>query len=598
MTVISALRGVSAFCALLICSFATGSWCAAEPRPGGGVSAARCSPERWSRVALNGRLAPRYLGNVQYLLDLHEKRREFMIDAYRLREHRKKEADWDGEYAGKWLDAAARTAANTGHAAIKEKALSLAAALRHCQQPDGYLGVFAPSERGKAEWDVWNQWYALTGLIACAERLNDAESLQAAERAGQWLLRTYAPVDRADHRFFKSAWGGGCNVDVCDQLLRLYAHGRDTRLLDFVRGVRQHYPPIQQMRRSGKAWQTHAYVLTGYLGAMAMLADLENNAAELSWIETVWRDIRSRHLYPTGSLGLKESLSADAPNDLPNADHQETCATVEWMIFCHRLHRATGKAFYADAIENTIYNALLAAQTPDGKAWTYFTPLRYEKRPFRGPTACCYWSGPRGIAMLPDLVYATAPGQVRIDLFEPSETVLNVEGTPVRVVLTSNYPADGHVAIAVQPERPKEFTLSLRVPGWSSRAQAKVNGQDVSLSTVPGDYCRIHRRWSSGDRVEMTLSIPVVVRPLGDCGVAVARGPEVLAVDSRDNPKVDLDRITIPAEVRLAAAPSEGSRRRYVGQVRNEARPAEVVFTPYADAGHGSRFRTVFSRLP
>ena len=161
-----ALRRTIAVCAFLIFFSATGSLYGAEPRPDGDVSAARCAPEQWSKVALNGRLAPRYLGNVQYLLDVHEKRREFMIDAYRLREHRKKEADWDGEYAGKWLDAAARTAANTGHAALKEKALSLAAALRQCQQPDGYLGVFAPSERGKAQWDVWNQWYALTGLIA------------------------------------------------------------------------------------------------------------------------------------------------------------------------------------------------------------------------------------------------------------------------------------------------------------------------------------------------------------------------------------------------------------------------------------------------
>ncbi len=27
-------------------------------------------------------------------------------------------------------------------------------------------------------------------------------------------------------------------------------------------------------------------------------------AAELAWIESVWRDLDSRHLYPTGSLGL------------------------------------------------------------------------------------------------------------------------------------------------------------------------------------------------------------------------------------------------------------------------------------------------------
>jgi DUF1680 family protein len=587
-----------ALCQFSIWWSAMAAWCGAQPAPDVGISSVRNVSGQWPRVALNGRLASRYFGNAQYLLDLHAKRQSFMIDAYRLREHRKKEADWDGEYAGKWLDAAARVAANTGHAAMKEKALRLAAALRECQQPDGYLGIFGPSERGKAAWDVWNQWYAMTGLTSCAERLNDVEASRAAVRAGQWLIRTYEPVDRSNHRFFQSAWGGGCNVDVCDQLVRLHAYGREARFLDFVRGVRQHYPPIQQMRRTGTAWQTHAYVLTGYLGAMAMLADTERNGAELSWIETVWRDLCAHHLYPTGSLGLKESLSGDAPSDLPNADHQETCATVEWMILCHRLHRATGKPCYADAIEKTVYNALLAAQTPDGKAWTYFTPLRYEKRPFHGPTACCYWSGPRGIAMLPELVYAVTPGQIQVDLFEPSETVVKLEGVAVRVVQTGNYPAAGRILVVVHPERPLEFTLSLRVPDWSRHAEVKVNGQGVSLRSSPGEYCRIRRRWASDDRIEMTLAIPVAVRPLRDCGVVVIRGPEVLAVDSRDNPRVDLDKINIPSGVCLNAVPSEESRRRYVGRVRHDGRIADVVFTPYADAGNGGRYRTVFPPSP
>jgi DUF1680 family protein len=53
------------------------------------------------------------------------------------------------------------------------------------------------------------------------------------------------------------------------------------------------------------------------------------------------------------------------------------------MKLCFNLYRATGELKYADEIERTGYNALLAAQTPDGVTFAQYSPLegyRYTGR--------------------------------------------------------------------------------------------------------------------------------------------------------------------------------------------------------------------------
>ena len=63
-----------------------------------------------------GRFFDRYSGNINYLKYLYEHYGEEMIDAYAARNYspgKLLERMWDGEYAGKWLDAAIRSGVNT-----------------------------------------------------------------------------------------------------------------------------------------------------------------------------------------------------------------------------------------------------------------------------------------------------------------------------------------------------------------------------------------------------------------------------------------------------------------------------------------------------
>ena len=388
------------------------------------------------QVALSGRLAPRWQGNLQYLANIYQTRRDWMLEPFQNRgrdwvlaplRSGKQELNWAGEYAGKWLDAASLAAAGRPADPLSQQARAFAADLAATQEADGYLGIEPPERRGRCDWDLWNIKYALTGLLTDYQLHQTAASLQAAVRGVEWLMRQFGEIGSADNPFYQSPSDGGVSVDIIDQLVRLYQITGDRRVLDFVSSILDHFALLNTMRATEQAALTHAYMLTSYLGGMVEWAQAAGRPDELRPVEAIWDDIVGRHLYPAGSLGFREHLRENAPNDTPvdhgqpDRHHQETCATVEWLMLNARLHAATGRARYARAMEHTIYNALLAAQSADGLRWMYFTPLRYEKTWFTGATSCCYWSGPRGIARLPEWVYALDGDGMRVNLYESSE---------------------------------------------------------------------------------------------------------------------------------------------------------------------------------
>jgi DUF1680 family protein len=563
------------------------------------------------RVVLAGRLSSRYAGNQRYLLDLYERRKDWMLEPFRRRgrpwvleplRNKKQELSWAGEYAGKWLDAASLVAAGPGEVLLRQQAADFAADLESTQEADGYLGIEPADQRGSSHWDVWNIKYALTGLLTHHEVFQSEHSLRAAIRGGDWLLNRFGTVSAASDPFFSGPYEGAVSVDILDQLVRLYNVTGERKYLEFVNSVAAHFPPVTWMRSTGQAPLIHAYTLAAYLGGLGDWAIADNRPAELQWLEQVWADLAERHAYPTGSLGFSEELKVSAPNDVPvfggqpERHHQETCATVEWLLFTAQLYRITGLARYVDALEQTVYNALLAAQSDDGMQWMYFTPLRYEKRWFTGPTSCCYWSGPRGIARLPLWIYALDRDGIRVDLYEASDATLQLNGHSVELQQRSHYPDRGQVSLEVRPEQPVNFSMRLRIPPHAGALQVTLNGQPMPAALANDGYYVIHRTWSKGDQVGLTFDIPVSVRPFLDAHYGtLGRGPEILAADQRDNPALDLDQIALPAGPVLSPITPIDGRRRYQGEMTALGRPAQVVFTPYADCGgDDARFRTAF----
>jgi len=501
---------------------------------------------RCNQVTLTGRLSPRYQGNLRYLVHIYETREDWMLEPFRYRgmdwvleplRNKKGELAWAGEYAGKWLDAAALSVSDAGDEKLSQAAAWFASQLVATQESDGYLGIeLRPRRRQHSDWDwdVWNVKYVMAGLLTYFETSQDSAFLHAAVRCGEWLIHQFGMVSAADHPFFNSTMNGGSNVVVLDQLARLYRLTGERKFLEFASAVVAHYPPLETMRSTYQAPIWHAYNLAGYLGGVVDLAIACNSWTELIWLEKVWEDITSRHLYPTGSIGFSEHLSETAPNDTPvengepTRHHQETCATVEWLLFNALLYQATGRVRYMESMEQTIYNALLAAQSLDGQQWMYYTPLRYEKRWFTGPTSCCYWSGPRGIARLPGWVYALDNEGLRVNLYESGDANLQLNGSPVAIKQISLYPDSGRVTLEVLPVAPITFTLRLRIPPDATDVRFKLNGQPALPDSTADGYFGFHRTWSQGDSIMMVFDVPGTVKDFltANYGIIV-RGPSL-----------------------------------------------------------------------
>ncbi len=123
-----------------------------------------------------------------------------------------------------------------------------------------------------------------------------------------------------------------------------------------------------------------------------------------------------------------------------------------------------------------------------------------------------------------------------------------------------------------------------------------VNGKSVEAN--PGKYLRLHRRWSAGDKIELTLDMRgrVIDSPDNSRAAAIMRGPIVLARDSRLDPNwyeplssliqkdgyIDLKPVTAGDEFYMAF--------RVPVKVEDwggaEPEPAEITVCDYMSAGN------------
>ena len=560
------------------------------------------------------RFIKRYQGNIAYLKHLHDHSGEFMLEAFASRHYspgKLLERIWDGEYAGKWLDAATQAALNVGDQDLITMVDEFARKLRGYQQSDGFMGEPLPSNRDLNDWElgwnVWVQWTCMIGLLTHYELRHERKSLECATRIGGWILQTYDPIDH-DHADFLAQGRGFTNVAIINQMMRLYRHTGKEELCGFVESVVQHFEPLRNMKKTGQPHIVHPYMLGAALTGMVDLAVARNDQKSFDVLLRIWRELVNLHEFPTGSLGENENLYEGPLNDNPDGKLQETCATTEWIFLTQRLYEITGRAEFAEALERTTYNALLSAQSDDGMKWCYYTPLRYSKHFFHGPTRCCFWSGPRGIARIPSMIYASRNNELFINFFDSSSAILDTPNGTVTIKQESKFPGEGITVISLTTPPDWTGVLRIRVPKWSEGFTIKLDGNELK-PTLRNGYASLEIDGSSEYVIEVNFSIPLTTALLSENNYALKRGPEILLIDVGDNNdswvgKRDL--ISIPDEISLQPIdqidPWPGFRktpeRRRYGIDLNDRRTTEgmkFVFTPYADAGNdGAAFRTVF----
>jgi DUF1680 family protein len=269
-----------------------------------------------------------------------------------------------------------------------------------------------------------------------------------------------------------------------------------------------------------------------------------------------WDAMVSSRTYLTGALGAhhRDEAIGDAFELPPDRAYAETCAAIGSTMLAWRLLLATGESKYADLIERTALNAVLAGLSFDGSHFFYSNPLmrRSEgaevlegaaatRRAGWFPVACCPPNLMRFLATFPDLVATVDDGGVQVHQFATGSIDAPMGAGSVRLTTRTSYPWEGEVEITVDETTADAWKLSLRVPEWCSNATASLGGDEVTAQAGPGTV-EMTRSWQAGDRVVLRLAMPpraTTPDPRIDAvrgTIALERGPLVYAVEDADLP--------------------------------------------------------------
>ena len=499
----------------------------------------------------------------------------------------------------KWLEAVAYSLKNFPDPELEARCDEIIELIGGAQHADGYINTYFTVQAPDKRWTNLHEGHELY----CAGHLIEA-AVAYSESTGKLRLLeiTMLFVDHIYNRFVTQAEAGfPGHPEIELALMKLYRYaGREADLqlaLHFIdaRGVdsdyfvreRQEYPWVVwgDNSRDKKYFQAHrpvreqtdadghavraAYLYTGMADAAMVSGDTKLKAA----CEVLWRSITGRRMYITGGIGSiyeGEAFSTDwhLPNDTA---YSEGCASVALILFARRMLELDCRVEYADVMERTLFNGVLADMQLDGTRFFYVNPLEsvpgvsgeikshlhaLPERPKWFACSCCAPNVARLISSINKYAWTIRESSVYSHLYISGELDLS-ESHGIKITVDSQQPYGGLVKyrISTNPaasrylpdvERPEKLTLAIRLPQWSRKTVITLNGEIVSYKINNG-YALIERTFADGDEVVLELDMSVRrnysnKKVSANSGrVALTRGPLVYCAEGVDNEGSVLD---------------------------------------------------------
>ena len=456
---------------------------------------------------------------------------------------------WAGEFAGKYLVSAVQALRITHSRKLKSHLKRFVDDLIAAQAPDGYLGPWPRQLRmtGEGKWDLWGQYHVMLGLYLWYRETRDRNALAACRRCADLFCRTFLGGRARVH----DAGSHEMNESSIHIFCLLYEETGRARYLEMARQIEQDWqtPPSGDYMRcalAGKPFHKCPKPRWESLHSVQAIAELYFITGDAKYrraFERIWWSIVEGDRHNTGGFSSGEKACGN-PYD-PGAI--ETCCTIAWMAITQDMLRMTGEAQAADELELSTFNAVLGAQSPSGRWWTYSTPMNGERKAsahdivFQARTGspelnCCSVNGPRGLGILSEWAAMWAEDGVVLNYYGPSSFRVRVpSGAKVSLDQETDFPIGGTVRLTVRLTAAERFTLRLRMPGWSRSTRVVLNRRKVA-DGKPGSYQVIERRWRDGDTITLSFGMgPWVWAGERQCKekTSVYHGPLLLAYDPR-----------------------------------------------------------------
>ena len=499
-------------------------------------------------------------------------------------------------------------------------------------------------------WDMWGRKYVLLGLQYFLEICRDDaladRIVESMCRQADYIINKVGAgeVGKIDVTYTSEWWDGLNSSSILEPFVRLYNITGRREYLDFAKkiidcgGMRGFN--IFEAALKGELYPCQYPVTKAYEMISCFEGIIEyyrvTGEEKYLWMAVNFASlVCESDITVIGSAGTTHELFDNSRARQFNPEFkgimQETCVTVTWMKFCLQLLSITGDSKFADLMETSAYNALLGAvnynRNPyQGEVFAFdsYSPLLNSTRglavggykPLIGGAmhwGCCVAIGPCGTGLFPAagvMALNTEKGAgAAVNFYMNGEAAVEMPCGKTILKIDTGYPFDGHVKIAVLPEKEGKFKLMLRVPGWADKYKICVPAAgpfekamyDENDGGLENGYRVIERIWHPGDTVTLDFEMKTFILRAADvdpdadeksrCHAALLRGPVVLGLDSATGRDVTkpVEFITEDDEGKFARARVKSVKReagQAVGitlEIETEDGPIEV--SDYASCG-------------
>src|ERR1700744_1926332 len=443
-----------------------------------------------------------------------------------------------GHTFGQYVSSLARAYAITGDKATQQKVNELVA---------GYAATVSPKFYASYCLPCYTYDKIVCGLIDAHQFAQDPIALQVLDHATDAVM-PYLP----DHALPRREMAARPHPNIAytwdepytlpENLYLAYTRGAGPRYRTLAQRFLQdttYFTPLSQNQNvlAGE----HAYSHINALSSAMQSYLVDGSEMHFNAARNGFRFVQQQS-FATGGWDPNEGFVDPPSNSLAvslshtHASFETPCGAYGHFKITRYLLCATGDPSYGDSMETVLYNTILGARLiqPDGTSF-YYADYNNDAHKFwhNDKWPCCSGTFPQITADYGISSYFATPRGLAVNLYHPSRVTWKQGNANLTLTQTTDYPNSGEITLKISTDRNRSFPIALRIPAWAGPAtRALVNGRTApGLAPHPGTWLVMDREWRNGDRVELTLDMPLRLTPLDPQHpnlVALMRGPSAL----------------------------------------------------------------------
>jgi uncharacterized protein len=420
-------------------------------------------------------------------------------------------------------------------------------------EKEGYFEGFTDWGIGCGEpYYVLEKLYS--GLIDVYRISNNPKALKILVDLTTWLDRHMLHISDEDMQKIMDEEYGGMNWVLAD----MYVITGNKRYLAMSKRWQDDHIIVPMTKRIDVLTKKHANTQFPKMSGLAARYPYTADPSDLTGAVFFWDSVVNHRSYVTGGNSESEYLPArDSLSDTLTPFTAENCNEYNMLKLTALLYKIEPRVEYADYMERTLYNHILAAQNLEDGRVCYHLPLmpgaeRYY-RSLYDEFSCCVCSGMDSYTRHSEYIYAHTESDIFVNLFVNSELRWKKKGIILKQ--ETKFPYEDLTTIKIDCEKETEMGLRIRNPYWlSGPMTVKVNGEVQNLKPLNG-YFQVNRKWQKGDRLEIKLPMNLRMESMPDDNnrIALFYGPVLLAGEFEKKDAIAL----VKAKVAPALVPGD-----------------------------------------